>query len=570
MTPYVATGHVDGIDGDEEMPSRPGAPEPFQDTVESKTSQKAEMSEHMIPSELEQQAIAACLVAVQRALLQAAEIVCPLHLNIWALPKEKAKQTARAQSGPDLMCHAPSTVWRRVQAEARRKQDDDRSSLGEPTPMRVTSTSDYGIHREAVYHSAKELAQALLAALPESAWGPTGVVHTCARDDGCLLLTTQLHMRKQRVAGRLQCSLCGDFLSGSRGLRDHYQIKHGQKYEDAKAAHTAAHTAIMPYAPPQTVIAVLARMWTERAAEEELARRTLPPALAAARDGDVVGVRTHLAGCADANAVCALTDRHGSNCLHWAAGGGHVSVCSYLVESLGVPVNDAGKQKDRRTALHWAARNGHVDTCRWLVSRGASVDSVTVDGTSPLHWAVWRGELGVCDYLVDEAGADVHATNSYGCNAIQWAAQSDCTDGLNVCSWLRSRNLDMKLLNFNGHSALHKAAVKGNARVCGWLLAVDGAALGREHLQPDADGNTPSIMAACEGYTELATWLKQVEESFESAPSNEAVSSPGAVIARTGGQSAEMGLEALAQGHGREPVALLNAMNAPGLSAVGA
>lgn len=99
------------------------------------------------------------------------------------------------------------------------------------------------------------------------------------------------------------------------------------------------------------------------------------------------------------------------------------------------------RQKDGRAPLHWAARNGHLEMCRWLVARGADANAPTNDGTRPLHWAVWRGQLAVCHWLIEEAGADLHVINSFGCNAIQWAAQSDATDDLVMCRWLLRRAL---------------------------------------------------------------------------------------------------------------------------------
>jgi ankyrin repeat protein len=202
-------------------------------------------------------------------------------------------------------------------------------------------------------------------------------------------------------------------------------------------------------------------------------------------------------------------DNYGSTALHWCAGAGHVDVLSAL-SRVGVSVSDTGGQKDGRTGLHWAARNGHLRACRWLIAHGADANARTVDGTCALHWAVWRGELKVAQYLVDKAGADLHSINNYGCNAIQWAAQSDGGD-LRMCQWLRERGLDLKLLNRNGHSALHKAAVKGNSATCEWLLAADGGGLGVGHLQPDGDGNTPSRMARLEGFAGLAAYLEMQE-----------------------------------------------------------
>ena len=118
----------------------------------------------------------------------------------------------------------------------------------------------------------------------------------------------------------------------------------------------------------------------------------------------------------------------------------------------------------------------------------------------------------VAAYLVDEARADLHAVNAFGCNAIQWAAQSDTSEGLAVCRWLARRGLDLRLLNRNGHSAVHKAAVKGNRGACEWLLGPEGG-LGAAHLRPDGDGNTPSVMSRLEGFAELAGFLGRVERA---------------------------------------------------------
>eukprot|EP00434_Breviolum_minutum_P005568 symbB.v1.2.004911.t1/scaffold263.1/size248082/12 len=61
-----------------------------------------------------------------------------------------------------------------------------------------------------------------------------------------------------------------------------------------------------------------------------------------------------------------------------------------------------------------------------------------------------------------------------------------------MCRYLQAEGLDLGILNSNGHSALHKAAVKGNHQVCEWLL--DHGGLGELQMKPDADGNTPAIM----------------------------------------------------------------------------
>jgi hypothetical protein len=74
-----------------------------------------------------------------------------------------------------------------------------------------------------------------------------------------------------------------------------------------------------------------------------------------------------------------------------------------------------------------------------------------------------------------------------------------------MCRWLAACGLDISIINNNGHSALHKAASKGQSGVCAWLLNEE--CLGLKHLKPDGDGNTPGVMARLEGFAALADAL---------------------------------------------------------------
>ena len=78
-----------------------------------------------------------------------------------------------------------------------------------------------------------------------------------------------------------------------------------------------------------------------------------------------------------------------------------------------------------------------------------------------MHMHVWQGHLDVCVLLLS-AAADLHSRNAYGCNAIQWASQTDSSDGLRVCRWLLDQGLDV--------SELHIGICICGLRVCRWLL----------------------------------------------------------------------------------------------------
>ena len=136
-------------------------------------------------------------------------------------------------------------------------------------------------------------------------------------------------------------------------------------------------------------------------------------------------------------------------------------------------------------------------------------------GSQAVHWAASCGQVEALSWLVETAGAHLHALNTFGCNAFQWAAQSPSPRAVDVCRWLCASGLDVAVLNCNGHSALHKAAIKGNAKVCEWLLSADGGRLSERHLQADHDGNTPASMARAEGYETLARWLEAWQRQQE-------------------------------------------------------
>jgi hypothetical protein len=86
-----------------------------------------------------------------------------------------------------------------------------------------------------------------------------------------------------------------------------------------------------------------------------------------------------------------VTDRHGSNALMWAAGGGHEDVCDFLITECGMDINTGNKVG--RTAFHWAVRADQLLTCRWLVARGADPGLQMKDGSRALDWAMFFGAL---------------------------------------------------------------------------------------------------------------------------------------------------------------------------------
>ena len=435
---------------------------------------------------LEADAVAAQLSALQSLLVAASESVCPGHADVFARPKEAVRATTTSETGPDLQCHAPATIWRRLRARAPAAE-----------PVLLTTTSEFGTRSERAYGSAAELSAAILAALPPEEASRRLADARVRADDGCLLLTTQLHWRRQRTAGLLHCTLCGAFCAGERGLRDHQQVKHRESYGAAKAAVAAATGALIPYAPPASVAGRLSELWAERAGAAARARSALPPALAAARDGDLAALRS----CGDVTAV----DRHGSNALMWAAGGGHLDVARWLLEAQGVAVDAANK--DQRTALMWAAKNGRAAVAAYLLDEaGADPTCRMKDDSSAFDWAVLSGDVPTMELLAAHPRVDIQALNKFGCAAVQWAAAAG---NVTTLRWLQEKGLSLAHVNAARHGAIVKAAWKGHSDALEWLLhADDGPRLVEQLAMRDLEGRTVAELVRLNGQHEVAAWLE--------------------------------------------------------------
>ena len=150
---------------------------------------------------------------------------------VLARPREAVRLTGTA-AAPDLSCHAPVAAWLhlRALASAAGSRDDDAPGVrlvgdAPRALLRVTVRTSLGSLRTRDYDSASSLADDALACIPS---GPLCSLVAAVRiaPGGLLLLTTRAAFAAAAAEGRLHCGLCGRFLLGSRGLRDHVQVHH--------------------------------------------------------------------------------------------------------------------------------------------------------------------------------------------------------------------------------------------------------------------------------------------------------------------------------------------------------
>jgi ankyrin repeat protein len=80
-----------------------------------------------------------------------------------------------------------------------------------------------------------------------------------------------------------------------------------------------------------------------------------------------------------------------------------------------------------RTLLMVACRQGALDLVRWLLEAGADPNARSPNGTTPLMYAKTaafaKGDMAILELLLSH-GADIHATDTCGRSALDYATQN--------------------------------------------------------------------------------------------------------------------------------------------------
>ena len=329
------------------------------------------------------------------------------------------------------------------------------------------------------------------------------------------MLTTKKHDETLTSLGLKQCEGCLKYYAvHGGGLRKHWE----SGGENADCAASAQRAMACDLTETES------SAWRGSGAGKPKAWRTasnrkeLSPGMSAAARGNVDGMKQAIEE--GWNPVIEK-DAFGSNALMWAAGGGHIEACEFLVDECGVNPNHTGR-KDGRVPLHWAARNGELESCQWLVSKGANPSTASYDGDFPFHLAIWKNHRKVAQWLSEASSSfDCGTTNRWGCNAVLWACttESDQEDALSMVKWLiEEKKVDYSVVNVNGHSALHKCAIYGHESVIDYLLELIDSSELPEYIAPDDRNQAPSELARVNGFLELEKKLRRMEDETMRLP----------------------------------------------------
>ncbi|KAI3872051.1 hypothetical protein MKX03_001398, partial [Papaver bracteatum] len=118
----------------------------------------------------------------------------------------------------------------------------------------------------------------------------------------------------------------------------------------------------------------------------------------------------------------------GRGCLHFAAAGGRLNVCKYLIENLKLDVNS--RDGEGCTPLYHACAEGHFDMVEYLLEKGANPDASNDMNHTPLHQAANSGDTKIITLLLSR-GVPVDVVSRSG-NALQFAAARGHPDAVKL------------------------------------------------------------------------------------------------------------------------------------------
>ncbi|XP_048208168.1 ankyrin repeat domain-containing protein 53 [Perognathus longimembris pacificus] len=138
-----------------------------------------------------------------------------------------------------------------------------------------------------------------------------------------------------------------------------------------------------------------------------------------------------------------LADDKGFTAIHLAAQRGRLPCIQVLVEEYNFPVDLP--TDDHRTPLHLVVNKDNKTTAvpciDYLLQKGAAINAVTCNSSTPLHLAASEGMLKCMKVLVQN-GADVHARDATGCKPIDYCKiwnHRSCARFLKDAMWKRDK-----------------------------------------------------------------------------------------------------------------------------------
>ncbi|TVU06184.1 hypothetical protein EJB05_49383 [Eragrostis curvula] len=173
-------------------------------------------------------------------------------------------------------------------------------------------------------------------------------------------------------------------------------------------------------------------------------------------------------------------DAMGRNALHCAAGKGHLDICRFLVEELGLDVNSTADGSG--TSVHFAAVGGDERVLGYLLDHGGDPGAPDAKGSTPLHDAAEQGHCKAVRLLLSK-GVDVDPVNHRG-TPLHLAAAKDRDQVVKI---LLEHGADPNKVVNHVFSPLMMACC-GHSLKCVKLLVKDAALAGNRLADAKSQG----------------------------------------------------------------------------------
>lgn len=158
-------------------------------------------------------------------------------------------------------------------------------------------------------------------------------------------------------------------------------------------------------------------------------------------------------------------DRENVSLLHWAAINNRRDIVEYLISKGAIVDRIGGDLKS--TPMHWATRQNHLQMVVLLMRHGADPNCVDGEGCTTIHLAAQLGHSVILAFLIAK-GIDVDLPDENGKTPLMWSAFR--IHSMDPVRLLTTFNANPRVTDHNGNTALHYAAMGGNAMVCTLLL----------------------------------------------------------------------------------------------------
>ena len=158
-----------------------------------------------------------------------------------------------------------------------------------------------------------------------------------------------------------------------------------------------------------------------------------------------------------------------------------------------------------KTFMHELAREGDVLSAEVVLDKGGEIDAADDEGRRPLHEAAFFGRIEMVKFFVAMGAIKDAPVHPFGYTALWFAVSQGHHD---VARYLLEKGANISVSDaLNGQTLLHVAALRGDMKMTGLLIAAGVNTLGE-----DRRGMTARDYAARNANSQLESVLLKVME----------------------------------------------------------